>query len=584
MKQHQLLPLAFVGLFALSTLCAAQAPNRLSMQARLTTPAGQPLNQAGLPVVLRLYSTATGGSALFTENHSATVVDGLLSLELGSVNALLPSLFNTGADRWLGLSVGGDAEMQPRLRLGSTPYALSAGSAASFSGGPLNASAYSINGTPLIDSTGKWLGSPTGLVGPVGPTGPIGPAGPTGATGATGPAGPTGPMGPAGPVGATGPAGPAGDGFWTLNGTNAYYNSGNVGLGTTTPSTNLEVRKTGTASARVRSTSTGGTAHMDLMAPAGSALTPNTVGRLRFLDSSSNELGAVQYSSGGFVPALQFQSGGSTRMSILSSGLVGIGTAVPLRTLDVYSETEADFRLRSNTTTGSRIELQGLTPSGFSSGTHGTLAFLNGESEEQATVAFQRNAIGSSGLKFRVSGSERMAITTTGLVGIGTTLPQDTLHVNGTTRTSVLRITGGSDLAERFDVAPAGDLVPEPGMVVAIDPENPGKLVLASRAYDRTVAGVISGANGVNSGMVMGQEDTMADGAHPVALTGRVYVRAEALGESIQPGDLLTTSSTAGVAMEALDTGRSQGAILGKAMTHLAAGESGYVLVLVSLQ
>lgn len=581
MKHQHLLPLAIAGLLTLSASAAAQAPNRLPVQARLTTPAGQPLNQAGLPVVVRLYAAPVGGSALFTENHSATVVDGLLSLELGSVGALSPSLFNTVAERWLGLSVGGDAEMQPRLRLGSAPYAMSAGSAASFAGGPLSASSYALNGLLLIDSAGNWLGQPTGLVGPTGPVGPVGPTGPAGPTGATGA---TGASGPAGPVGPTGPAGPAGDSFWTLNGTTAYYNSGNLGLGTSTPSTNLEVRKSGTASTRVRSTSTGGTAHMDLMAPAGSVLTTNVVGRLRFLDSSANELGAVQYLTGGVAPGLQLQAGGATRLAVRSSGLIGIGTNLPSRTLDVYSEDQAEMRLRSNTTAGSRLELQGLTPTGFGSGTHGSLAFLNGDSEEQATVAFERNFIGSSGLKFRVSGSERMAITTTGRVGIGTTLPQDTLHVNGTTRTSVLRITGGSDLAERFDVASAGDLVPEPGMVVAIDPANPGKLVLASRAYDRTVAGVISGANGVNSGMVMGQEDSVADGAHAVALTGRVYVRAEALSESIEPGDLLTTSSTAGLAMEALDMARAQGAILGKAMTHLAAGESGYVLVLVSLQ
>lgn len=54
-----------------------------------------------------------------------------------------------------------------------------------------------IDGTNVIDSTGKWVGSPTGLVGPQGP------AGATGATGPQGPAGSNGVAGPAGPRGLT---------------------------------------------------------------------------------------------------------------------------------------------------------------------------------------------------------------------------------------------------------------------------------------------------------------------------------------------------------------------------------------------
>lgn len=145
-----------------------------------------------------------------------------------------------------------------------------------------------------------------------------------------------------------------------------------------------------------------------------------------------------------------------------------------------------------------------------------------------------------------------------------------------------LTIMGGSDLSENFDIgAPEGS--PEPGMVVCIDPASPGKLVLSSKAHDRTVAGIISGANGISTGMMMGQAGSVAAGKHPVALTGRVYAWADATEGPIQSGDLLTTSDTAGHCMKVTDRDAAQGAIVGKAMTALPEGK-GLVLVLVSLQ
>jgi hypothetical protein len=154
---------------------------------------------------------------------------------------------------------------------------------------------------------------------------------------------------------------------------------------------------------------------------------------------------------------------------------------------------------------------------------------------------------------------------------------------NGRTTTKSLEITGGSDLSEAFDVNAAGTSI-RPGTVVCIDPANPGRLIVSRRAYDRTVAGVISGAGGVNSGLIMGQKDSTADGTHPVALTGRVYCCADTSAGPIQPGDLLTTSDTPGHAMKVTDHTRAQGAILGKAMSSLPAGGQGLVLVLVTLQ
>jgi hypothetical protein len=155
------------------------------------------------------------------------------------------------------------------------------------------------------------------------------------------------------------------------------------------------------------------------------------------------------------------------------------------------------------------------------------------------------------------------------------------VDTNGKLICDVLQIRGGSDIAEPFKIQ-KNEMI-EPGTVMAIDPAHPGRLKVSDQAYDRRVAGVVSGAGGVKPGMVMTQKDSAADGTTPIALTGRVYCWADARGGSIEPGDLLTTSDTPGHAMKVNNYERSQGAILGKAMTPLKR-DKGLVLVLVSLQ
>jgi hypothetical protein len=118
--------------------------------------------------------------------------------------------------------------------------------------------------------------------------------------------------------------------------------------------------------------------------------------------------------------------------------------------------------------------------------------------------------------------------------------------------------------------------------VVALDPANPGQLKMSQGAYDKRVAGIVSGANGVNHGLALSQAGVLDEG-EPVALTGRVYVLADAANGPIEPGDLLTSAERPGHAMKATDPARSFGAIVGKAITPLSEG-TGFVQVLVSLQ
>ncbi len=158
--------------------------------------------------------------------------------------------------------------------------------------------------------------------------------------------------------------------------------------------------------------------------------------------------------------------------------------------------------------------------------------------------------------------------------------PNGDLYLVGALSTTVLTIRGGADVAEPFEMTKPDEL--DPGTVVVIDENQAGKLKLSTGAYDTKVAGIISGAGGVKPGLRL-QQDGVLEGDHHVALSGRVYVKADASTGPIRPGDLLTTSATPGHAMKVTDHDQAQGAILGKAMTGLDSG-TGLVLVLVTLQ
>ena len=145
----------------------------------------------------------------------------------------------------------------------------------------------------------------------------------------------------------------------------------------------------------------------------------------------------------------------------------------------------------------------------------------------------------------------------------------------------MLQVRGGADLAEKFEMNASQDI--KPGMVVMIDDEEVGRMELASGRYNKRVAGVISGANELGAGMVLGSFESLENGM-PVALTGRVWTYVDATDRAVEPGDLLTTSDTPGYAMPVTDDAAAHGATIGKAMSRLEKGGKGMVLVLVNLQ
>ena len=180
----------------------AAVPKRLVEEGQLTDSSGNPLTGT-VSVKFTLYDAATGGTNLWSETQSVALSPGgYFTAELGATVAFPANAFD-GTQRYLGLSVGTDAEMVPRQVVDSVPYALLAGDV----NGDIHPTSISVNGNPIIDANGDWVGNVAGLIGPTGPTGPTGPAG---ATGPSGPKGATGPTGPTGPTGATGAAGSPG--------------------------------------------------------------------------------------------------------------------------------------------------------------------------------------------------------------------------------------------------------------------------------------------------------------------------------------------------------------------------------------
>jgi len=356
------------------------------------------------------------------------------------------------------------------------------------------------------------------------------------------------------------------------DGTFFIHNSGNIGIGTTNPNRNLQI--TGDAS-------------------MGSLLiTP----RQSVSEGSSEILLAedldftygMQIKYDGAANKLHFY--GKNGLSYLGpyftierTGDIGVGTDDPTYPFHVYSDGEngAYFEVE---TSGVPIVIEqhssddmliGYGPNGgskeFSISSRGRIEILNSNGNKTIDINPSETGTDDGGqITLYNAGGTEATIEIDGSFG-----------GDGRITTNELQITGGSDLSELFDLSDYDKI--EKGMVVCIDPKKEGHLKISDIPYDKTVAGIISGANDIETGLIMSQRGSIADGEHLVALSGRVYCLVDADISPIEAGDLLTSSGTPGFAMKAKNSRKARGAIIGKAMTSLKEGK-GLVLVLVTLQ
>ena len=143
--------------------------------------------------------------------------------------------------------------------------------------------------------------------------------------------------------------------------------------------------------------------------------------------------------------------------------------------------------------------------------------------------------------------------------------------------TGDIRLTNG-DCAEDFNIG--SDITVEPGTVMVLGEKD--ALFPSQRAYDKRVAGVVSGAGDYRPGIVLDKQQS-ENNRQPIALLGKVYCKVDAQYGAIEVGDLLTTSSTSGHAMKASDQLKAFGAVIGKALRPLEDGQ-GLIPILIALQ
>ncbi|MEM9987692.1 MAG: hypothetical protein AAF804_21585, partial [Bacteroidota bacterium] len=368
-----------------------------------------------------------------------------------------------------------------------------------------------------------------------------------------------------------------GDSKWEGSNGKIYTLSGKVGIGLSNPARMLDV--TGGSNKYIRLTSEGGNQYANTAASlelrrvlnGGQSLTWDIVNQGTFkIRRNTSTLFIMDEDEGQFGTETQeltlnvvgkFVSGSNNNINGGALALRNGNKTLRMdgdhiesdQTLFINSLSQQDIRMARVGDVGIGLTHHELNDAGAKLGIRSEdwqLNLINHAKSWKIGVSNSDWAVGEGKLVFSNQDSSTdalMVMTQQGRVGIGMRFPDRTLDVNGTTRTRKLEIIGGADLAEPFEVSEANI---QPGTIVVIDPQNAGQLKMATAAYDKTVAGIVSGAGNIKPGMVMGQDGSIASGEHPVALTGRVYAKVDASYGAIQPGDLLTTSDTPGYAMK----------------------------------
>ena len=134
-RWHQL-AIGFVFLFTAISSWSADVPEIVHYEGYLTNKQGVALSDGNYALTFKMYDTATGGTALWSEAWpTMPVKDGRFRVLLGSKAPLTAAFFQQHPTTYLGITVGTETELLPRQRIASVPYALSAPGSAIPAGG-----------------------------------------------------------------------------------------------------------------------------------------------------------------------------------------------------------------------------------------------------------------------------------------------------------------------------------------------------------------------------------------------------------------------------------------------------------------
>ncbi len=120
-----LLPLVIGLMLTMSVVAVAGGPGMINYQGQLNDNSGNPVPDGNYNVVFSIYNQLAGGLPVWAETTSVTVVNGIFTKTLGSTHAIARTIFEDDPT-YLGIKVGTNAEMTPRARLVSVPYAIQA--------------------------------------------------------------------------------------------------------------------------------------------------------------------------------------------------------------------------------------------------------------------------------------------------------------------------------------------------------------------------------------------------------------------------------------------------------------------------
>lgn len=113
----------FVFLCLAATFAYGQIPQQISYQGVLAEVNGSPASDGNYSMTFSLYDTGTGGTSLWQEAKVVVVEDGVFNVILGDVTPLSLSF---DEPYWLGIQVGADPELEPRVKLTASAYSLNA--------------------------------------------------------------------------------------------------------------------------------------------------------------------------------------------------------------------------------------------------------------------------------------------------------------------------------------------------------------------------------------------------------------------------------------------------------------------------